>query len=67
MLFKKLYVLWRKNIFNESDNNLYECDNIGSGLGVYSGSNIIPPTTTFEFKSIKAGTNVNLTSDLINY
>ena len=52
------------NIFNETtgDNIVYECGNTGTGLGIYSGETVAPTETTFNFKSLVAGPNVNLTS-----
>lgn len=53
------------NIFNENEGEsiLYDCDNNGAGIGIYSGTNSTPGLDTFEFKSLVAGSNVNLTSD----
>lgn len=52
------------NIFNETtgDNIVYECGNIGTGLGLFSGESVTSTETTFNFKSLVAGSNVNLTS-----
>lgn len=51
------------NIFNEGgDSGVYECDNVGSGIGLFAGENITPTETTFNFKSLVAGSNINITS-----
>jgi hypothetical protein len=50
------------NIFNETsgDNIVYECANVGSGLGLFSSESVTPTETTFNFKSLLAGSNINL-------
>jgi hypothetical protein len=52
------------NIFNETtgNDNVYECGNIGGGIGLFSGETVTPTETTFNFKSLLAGPNINLTS-----
>ena len=52
------------NIFNETtgDNIVYECGNIGNGLGVYSGETVTTTETTFNFKSLAAGSGINISS-----
>jgi len=51
------------NVSNIPNDISYDCTNIGTGTGLYGGAMVLPPVTTFTFKSLKAGANVNLTSD----
>lgn len=52
------------NVFNETGGNsiVYECANVGSGIGLFDGESISPTETTFNFKSLVAGSNINFTS-----
>lgn len=53
------------NIYNDDPNTdtIYSCNNIGSGSAIFAGSTVVPPNETFNFKTLKPGTNVSLTTD----
>jgi hypothetical protein len=52
------------NIYNNvTGGSSYESDNIGSGIGVYSGDVVSGNTTTFQFKTLVAGANTTITED----
>lgn len=51
------------NIYNNESDLLYDCANIGTGNDIYAGVLVLPPVTTFNFKSIKAGTDISIAPD----
>lgn len=56
-------IMCDKNIDNVSNiANIYDCTNSGTGEFLYAGSNTVGNTTTFDFKSLLAGSGISITS-----
>lgn len=54
------------NIYNDDTNTdtIYSCNNIGSGSVIFAGSTVVPPNETFNFKTLKPGTDISITEDV---